>query len=224
MKKGSAGSLDPRVFAEILSELERRYRPNRPEHVGSRDPFKVLIGAMLSHRTRDEQTDEAYLRLFKRFKDAGELASAPVREIERLIRPAGFYRVKARRIKEVSRIILERYGGRVPRDRDALLSLPGVGEKTADIVLSVAFGLPEIAVDTHVETIAKRLGIADEKDGYGEVKRKLEELTPVEKRRYLNMLLVRFGREICRSPRPRCEVCPFTRYCRYYSATRGASR
>jgi len=210
-------------FEHILEILEKRYGRRRPDHVRNRDPFQVLVGAMLSHKTRDEMTDKAHEALFKRFPTIREIASADVREIARLIKPVGFYRVKARRIKRVAEILLERWGGHVPKDRKELLKLPGVGDKTADIVLSAAYGLPEIAIDTHVDAIAKRLGIAEKDDGYMEVKRKLEELTPVETRSRVNALLVGFGKEICRSPKPRCEVCPIKSYCRYYSERKPSS-
>ncbi len=202
-------------FSEIIKILESRYTSEFPEHIRE-DPFKILIGAILSHRTKDEMTDKAYSALFRKYRSIKSLANAQVREIERLIKPVGFYRVKARRIKQVAKIISEKYGGVVPRDREELMKLPGVGDKTADIVLSFGYGLPEIAIDTHVETIAKRLGIADERDGYKEIKNKLEEITPLEKRSRLNSLLVPFGKEICRKPVPRCNICPISRFCKFY--------
>lgn len=202
-------------FIEIIKILEDRYSVHLPDHVRE-DPFKILVGTILSHRTKDEITDKAYETLFREYPTARSLANASVKKIEKLIKPVGFYRIKARRIKEVSRIILEKYSGEVPRDREELLKLPGVGNKTADIVLSFGYGLPEIAIDTHVETVVRRLGVADEKDDYMEIKKKLEEITPLEKRRLLNSILVSFGKEICRKPKPRCSICPINRYCTYY--------
>ncbi|MCX8201378.1 MAG: endonuclease III [Candidatus Caldarchaeum sp.] len=207
----------PAAFSEILIILKKRYGVgNSPLHVSDVDPFKVLVGAVLSHRTRDEKTDEAYRRLFARFRDGAELAKADVRTITKLIKPAGFYREKAKRIKKIAQIVYGELGGRVPVDRQMLLQLPGVGPKTADIVLSVAFGKPEIAVDTHVEAVAKRLGVVDEKAGYEEVKQALTRLVSTDDALLVNILFVRFGREICRRPRPRCQICPITHYCKYY--------
>lgn len=210
--------LEAAVFEKVLQMLFNRY-PDilKPLHVSDTDPFKVLVGAVLSHRTRDETTDRAYSRLFKRFHTPQELAKARVRDVEALIRPVGFYRAKARRVKTLSRIIVEKYGGAVPESREELMSLPGVGPKTADIVLSVAYGRPEVAVDTHVEKVAKRLGVVDERAGYEEVKAGITGLAPPEALPFINMLFVRFGREICRRPRPRCDVCPVREYCRYYA-------
>ncbi|MDW8084480.1 MAG: endonuclease III, partial [Candidatus Caldarchaeum sp.] len=159
----------------------------------------------------------AYQRLFSRFKDGAELAKADLRAITKLIKPVGFYREKAKRIKQIARIIYGRYGGRVPESREELLKLPGVGPKTADIVLSVAFGKPEIAVDTHVEAVAKRLGVAEDTADYEAVKQALTRLVTGDDVFLVNALFVKFGREICRKPRPRCSVCPLTKYCRYYA-------
>jgi len=202
-------------FLEIIKILEDRYIIQLPEHVRE-DPFKILIGTILSQRTKDEITDKAYEALFRRYPSIQSLANASVREIEKLIKPVGFYRIKARRIKQVSKIILERYSGVPPKNREELLKLPGVGDKTADIVLSFGYNLPEIAIDTHVETVVKRLGIADEEDGYKEIKRKLEGITPIEKRSILNIIFVSLGKEICRKPKPRCTICPINRFCKYY--------
>jgi len=211
------GLVNSQDFAEIIEALRKRYGVNDPPaHVSDADPFHVLIGAVLSHRTRDENTDKAYRHLFNRFKNPAELAQANVKAIEKLIKPVGFYRQKARRIKKLAKIIFEERGGIVPSTREELMSLPGVGPKSADIVLSIAFRKPEVAVDTHVETVAKRLGIADEDDGYEEVKRKITALTKTEHLPFVNLLFVRFGREICRKPKPKCMVCPITSYCRYY--------
>jgi endonuclease-3 len=213
--------LDRESFKEIVEVLKRRYGGHAfPMHVSDRDAFKVLVGAVLSHRTRDEKTDEAYHNLFTHFKNPRDLASADVRTIARLIKPVGFYRQKAKRIKQLAQIVYGRLGGRVPDSREELLKLPGVGPKSADIVLSVVFGRPEIAVDTHVETVSKRLGIVDEKAGYEEVKKALTTLTTASDILLINHLFVRFGREICRRPRPRCSVCPITIYCRYYREVR----
>lgn len=209
--------LTKREFSKILNLLRSKYGEWLPRHVDARDPFKTLVGAMLSHRTRDEVTDKAYTSLFSRFRTPEDVLNAKQSEIARLIKPVGFYRQKAKRIKDVARILLERYGGKVPDSRDELVKLPGVGDKTADIVLSLSMGLPEIAVDTHVEKISKRLGIVSPKASYGEIKRALEEITDVQDRRDVNRLLVQFGKDICTSPKPKCSLCPITDHCDYFS-------
>ncbi len=208
--------MDRETFRRVIETLKSRYSISYPLHIRPSDPLATLLGTILSHRTKDEMTDKAFAKLFNKYKTAEEIAKAPVKEIERLIREVGFYRQKARRIKRVAAIIAERYGGQVPKDREELMKLPGVGPKTADIVLSLAFREPEVAVDTHVETVAKRLGVAPEKAGYEETKHAIEKLTDLEDRPLINTLLVKFGKEICRRPRPRCSLCPFTDICNYY--------
>ncbi|MEM2237287.1 MAG: endonuclease III [Candidatus Caldarchaeum sp.] len=209
--------MDKAEFKEVVKILKARYMSKaRPEHVSGGDPFKVLVGALLSHRTRDEMTDMAYNKLFSRYKDPAQLAKADVREIAQTIKAVGFYRQKAKRIKRIAQIIYWERDGKVPENREELMKLPGVGPKTADIVLSVGFGKTEVAVDTHVQTVAVRLGIASEKSGYEEIKSNITKLAPAEDLHLINQLFVRFGREICRRPKPKCNVCPITVYCGFY--------
>ncbi|MEM4297984.1 MAG: endonuclease III [Nitrososphaerota archaeon] len=180
-----------------------------------RDPFKVLIAAILSHRTRDENTTKAVERLFSKYPSAELLARADVKTIEGLIRPAGFYRVKARRIKEVARTIVERHRGEVPKDLDELLQLPSVGRKTANCVLVYGYGIPAIPVDTHVHRISNRLGLVRTKSP-DETE---EALAKVLDRRYwleVNELFVRFGQTVCRPKLPRCTRCLLSHRCPYH--------
>ena len=129
-----------------------------------KDPYRVLVRTILSQRTRDENTDQATNNLFSKYKDIYEVADAPTEDVEELIRCSGFYRVKAGRIKEVSRILIDQYGGEVPNNMKELLELPGVGRKTANCVLVYAFEEPAIPVDTHVHRISNRLGLVNTKD------------------------------------------------------------
>ena len=118
-----------------------------------KDPYKVLVRTILSQRTRDENTDQATNNLFNKYKDIYEIVDAPIEDVQKLIKPAGFYRVKAGRIQEVSQILIDQYGGEVPNTLEELVELPGVGRKTANCVLVFAFELPAIPVDTHVHRI-----------------------------------------------------------------------
>ena len=187
--------------------------------IGSRrreNPFEVLISTILSQRTRDENTRRAYSALFRVYKDADDLAEGNLKVIERLIRPAGFYKVKARKIKEVATIISQRYGGEVPQSFEDLLHLPGVGRKTANCVLVYAFGKPAIPVDTHVHRISNRIGLVETKSPE-QTELRLREIID---RRYwldLNELFVRFGQEICKPIGPRCAVCDLKATCKYYN-------
>jgi endonuclease-3 len=183
-------------------------------------PFTVLISTILSQRTRDENTIRATEQLFSVYKTADEIASAPLEKIQELIKPSGFYRVKARRVKEVARLIAQSYGGRVPEEEEELLKLPGVGRKTANCVLVYGHGKEAIPVDTHVHRITNRLGLVDSNTP-GKTEKELRKKIP---RRYwleLNSLFVKFGQQICRPVKPRCKECPVTRECRHYQNTRG---
>lgn len=180
-----------------------------------RDPYRVLIRTILSQRTRDENTDEATARLFSEYPTMEDVAYAPVEKLEQLVRKAGFYHVKARRIREVSRILLEEYGGRVPDDIDELLKLPGVGRKTANCVLVYAFNKPAVPVDTHVHRISNRIGLVNTRTPE-ETERALMEVIPRKYWIELNDLMVQFGQDICRPVGPRHEECPIADECDYY--------
>lgn len=201
----------------VLRSLEGRYPGSR--FFAGRDPFRVLISTVLSQRTRDENTERASRKLFSRFGTPEALARAPVKEIEKLIRGAGFYRVKAGKIREISRILLERYGGKVPRDMENLMGLPGVGRKTASCVLLYGFGRPCIPVDVHVAVISKRLGLA-KSENPDRVQEELECIIPEGSRARVNELMVRFGKEVCRTANPRCSSCDLKGFCNYYNGAK----
>jgi endonuclease-3 len=176
------------------------------------DPFQVLIGTILSQRTKDANTDRASAQLFARFPDARSLAGARVRELERLIRPTGFYRVKARAIRACARELLDRFDGTVPRDMASLLSLPSVGPKTANCVLVFGYGIPAIPVDTHVHRIANRLGVVRTRTPE-QTEARLQEVIPERFWIPINPLLVQHGQNLCRPRRPRCGACPVADLC-----------
>jgi endonuclease-3 len=197
-------SKDPRATA--LAELKE---------TEDGDPFRILIGTILSQRTRDEKTTLATERLFRRFKGPEDLARARVSEVRELIRPAGFYNMKAKSIIKVAKQLVEEFGGKVPSKMDDLLSLPSVGRKTANCVLVYGFNKPAIPVDTHVHRISNRLGLVETKTPE-ETEAQLVEKVP---RRYwltLNDLFVRFGQTTCKPVGPRCGDCALRARCRYY--------
>ncbi|MBI4417102.1 MAG: endonuclease III [Euryarchaeota archaeon] len=213
----------------IFADLGTRYGHSFHEDPGTalakvtaetEDPFKVLISTILSQRTRDERTEEASARLYAKYDTPHAIARAPVRKLAELIRPAGFYRQKAQKIREVSRILLERYGGRVPDTYEELVALPQVGPKTANCVLVYGFGKPAIPVDVHVAVVSRRLGLAAEDADEEEVERRLRRIVPKAWWLQLNELFVRFGKDVCRTNGPRCTVCTFTDFCRYYRRLR----
>lgn len=198
----------------VIKILEKAYPvPN----FGRSDPFINLIETVLSQRTLDNTTDRVSENLFSIADSPRKMSKLSEREIGRIIRPINFYRTKARRIKEIASIIQSTYGGVVPKSREELIKLPGVGPKTADIVMAYSYGKNVIAIDTHVEVITKRLGVAEEKDDYSAVQKKLAALVPKSKQREINYLFVEHGKKICKKHMPRCALCPIKKYCRYYS-------
>ena len=186
------------------------------EKLNNHEVFKILITTILSQRTRDENTEKAASNLFSKADTPDKILKLSTKQLQKLIRSSGPFRQKAKRIKTVSKIILEKYKGKVPKTRKELMELPGVGFKTADIVLMYGYGIPSIAIDTHCNRVPKRIGLVDEKANVEEVKRILENLIMKKDWYIVNLGLVQFGREICRPVNPRCNVCPMSKYCDYY--------
>ncbi len=203
------------VALKILSSLKQRY--SRAFHQDE-DPFYVLIFTVLSARNRDSQTYKATEALFKKFPTMKSLAAAKTQDIERTIKFIGLYRTKAKRVKEISQLLLQKHNGKVPSDMEKLLELPGVGRKTASCVLIYGFGKPAIAVDTHVHRISNRLGIVKTKTPE-QTEQALKGIFPRNKWVDINEFLVKHGQQVCLPIRPKCPECPITRYCNYYRAT-----
>jgi len=191
-----------------------RSKLGRPVLDGYRDPYRVLIATILSQRTRDENTKLAAEALFKKYPDASSLSKAPLLQIEKLIRPSGFYHNKARTIKKVAKLV----ESGVPNNIDSLLQLPGVGRKTANCVLVYAYKQPAIPVDTHVHRISNRLGWVKTKTPE-ETEAALTEKIPKHYWIELNSLMVRLGQTICKPITPHCYECPITRHCAYKNKT-----
>jgi len=183
------------------------------------DPFRVLVATMISLRTKDAVTRAASDKLLAVAPTPATLARLPQSRIARLIYPAGFYRTKARSLRTAARILVAEHGGRVPRTMDELLALPGVGRKTANLVLNLGYGLPGICVDTHVHRISNRTGWVRTRTP-AETETALMEILP---RRYwigINELLVRFGQSVCTPLSPHCSTCPITTWCARVGVTR----
>ena len=174
------------------------------------DAFQVLIGTILSARSRDEMTDKIAAILFRRFGSAKALAAAPRREVERILRPIGFYRTKARYVIDSARLVLERGG--VPRTLEGLMELPGVGRKVANCVLVYAFGGQAIPVDTHVHRLSNRLGWMKTRTPE-ETERELVRIVPRRSWPLVNEAFVAHGKRVCRPIGPRCGECPLRALC-----------
>ncbi|MGZ5500026.1 MAG: endonuclease III domain-containing protein [Nitrososphaeraceae archaeon] len=180
------------------------------------DPFKILIGTILSARSRDENTSKIVRKLFQNYKNALELANADLNDIKSIIHSIGFYNIKAERIKQVSKIILEKFHGVVPNEIEDLLGLPGVGRKTANCVLVYAFNKPAIPVDIHVHRISNRIGIVKTQNA----KKTEEELIKIVNKEYwliLNNIFVIYGQNICLPIRPKCQMCSLKGICNFYT-------
>jgi endonuclease-3 len=176
------------------------------------DPFRVLVSTMLSLRTKDAVTAVASKRLFELANTPTAMLELDARTIEKAIYPVGFYRIKARNILTVCHELNERYGGHVPDDIDALVALPGVGRKTANLVLTLGFGKPGICVDTHVHRITNRWGYVKTKTP-DQTEMALREKLPPKYWIEINDELVSFGQHLCHPTSPRCSICPIAQYC-----------
>ncbi len=176
------------------------------------DPFKVLLATILSARTRDEVTAAATRRLFPRAGSVDELAELSVSELEKLIYPVGFYRNKARYLSALPKVLNERFDGKVPDTMDALLSLPGVGRKTANLVIAVAFDKPAICVDTHVHRIMNIWGMVATKTPL-QTEMQLRKILPERYWKDINFTLVAFGQGTCKPVSPHCDRCPIEKWC-----------
>jgi endonuclease-3 len=187
----------------------------RELHEAETGPFSILIGTILSARTKDEATAKAVRELFSKYKNPKELANAKLKDIEKIIRSIGFFRVKSKRIIEVANIIHTKYKDRVPDDLDTLVQLPGVGRKTANCVLVYAFEKPAIPVDIHVHRISNRLGLVDTKNP----EETEQELMKKIKKKYwidINDTFVMYGQNICKPISPMCDVCQIKKSCKFY--------
>jgi len=180
-------------------------------------PFSILIGTILSARTKDENTAKVVKKLFSRYKTPKALAKAKVRDVEKLIKSIGFYHVKTKRIIQVASIIDSQYKGKVPENFEKLIELPGVGRKTANCVLVYAFDTPAIPVDTHVHRISNRLGLVDTKMPE-ETEMELRKKIPKKYWLQINDTFVMYGQNICKPISPMCDICKIKTKCNYYKS------
>lgn len=176
--------------------------------------FELTIAVLLSAQCTDETVNKVTVDLFRKYKAPEDYVAVPLEELEQDIRRIGLYRNKAKHIQNLCRILLEQYNGEVPQAHELLVQLPGVGRKTANVVVSNAFGVPAIAVDTHVERVSKRLGLAGWDDSVLEVEKKLMKRVPREEWTQTHHRLIFFGRYHCKAQNPQCPICPLLDVCR----------
>jgi endonuclease III len=212
--------MDRKTARSAYDILDSEYPDASTHHRAGAPPFQSLIATILSAQTTDKSVDEVIGPLFSRFPTPEALAGARVEEVEIIIHKTGFYHMKARRIIDASEMIVREYNGDIPDTMDLLLKIPGVGRKTANIVLYHSFGKQVgIAVDTHVLRLSQLIGFSNNSDAAG-VEQDLMDLFPKEEWGKLTDLMISHGRKICIARRPKCQICCIRQYCRYYADSR----
>ena len=200
-----------KIIGDYLDEMF----PNpKPELIFHSD-YELLLAVMLSAQTTDKRVNTVTAVMFNKYPNLEKLMDAEIKDLENIIHPLGSFRKKAQYTKEIARIIVEEYNGVVPTDKDILTTLPGIGRKTANVFLSEFYGYPAIAVDTHVERVSKRLGLADINDNVLIVEKKLMNYFPKKTWAKRHLQLVLFGRYKCKAVKPLCEKCLIKDICMY---------
>ena len=197
----------------LFSYLDEKYPNAHCELEYSKD-YEFLIAVMLSAQTTDKSVNQATAFLFKKYPTVEALASAEFNDVEFIIRHLGMYQVKAKNVIKIAKILVSKYNGKVPRDPEALLAMPGVGNKTKNCVLGELYNEPLLAVDTHMQRVAKRLGIADEKDSVEKIEQKYMSFIPKERVVKTNHQIIWFGRYFCKAMSPECTKCKLREYCK----------
>jgi len=202
--------LKPR--ADKIRKILRKIYPEVKTELFHQNPFQLLVATILSAQCTDKQVNQVAPVLFKRLKTPADFAGAPLKTIEKLIRPTGFFHNKAKNIKNCALSLLEKHNGGVPQTLDELVKLPGVGRKTANVVLGAAFGIPGVVVDTHVARISNRLGLTGYKNPV-KIEYDLMGLLPKKAWNEFSLQLIFFGRSTCMARNPKCPQCPLKKLC-----------
>ena len=188
--------------------------PDRKSLLNHENPFQLLIATSLAAQCTDAGVNKVTPELFRRFPDPSSLAQAPLADVETIVHPLGFFHAKAHNIKAISKQLAEKFGSQVPETMDELLTLPGVGRKTASVILAFCFNTPAIIVDTHFSRICQRLGLSPS-ERPEIIERDIAAITPKEEWTAVSLVLNRFGREICNAKKPICDTCPVTDFCTF---------
>ena len=198
----------------IIDSLQKLY-PKAKCELNHRNNFQLLIAVVLSAQTTDERVNMVTPELFGKYRNAEELSKADLKVVEQIIKPIGLYHSKAVNIIKLSDVLVNKYKGKVPKERKELEALPGVGRKTANVILSNCFNVPAFAVDTHVSRVSKRLGIADKDDDVNTIEEKLMSYFPEDMWGKLHHQFIFFGRYKCKAVKPDCTDCPLSKICNY---------
>jgi endonuclease III len=205
--------LNKKQIQICLDEMKKMF-PDAHCELRHENPFELVIAVLLSAQCTDALVNKVTEGLFEKYKTPQDYLGVTVEELQQDIRSIGLYRNKAKNIQKLSEILLAEFGGEVPKEHSELVKLPGVGRKTANVVVSVAFGEPALAVDTHVERVSKRLGICRWKDNVLEVEKTLMRKIPKDEWSETHHRLIFFGRYHCKAQSPQCDVCPLLDLCR----------
>jgi endonuclease-3 len=197
----------------VLNTIADMFPDARCE-LNHRNPFELTIAVLLSAQCTDETVNKVTASLFDKYRTPQDYLNVPQEELENDIRRIGLFRNKAANIQKLCRIVIDKHGGEIPHEHEALMELPGVGRKTANVVVSNAFDVPAIAVDTHVERVSKRLGIAKADDSVLEVEKKLMRKVPRDEWTMTHHRLIFFGRYHCKAQNPKCDLCPLLEHCK----------
>ncbi|MGB9792207.1 MAG: endonuclease III [Thermacetogeniaceae bacterium] len=201
---------------EVLLRLKSVY-PEAGPLLRYSNPYQALVAVMLSAQTTDEQVNKVTPELFSRYPDIASLAQADIEELKEIIRPVGLHQAKAAHLVAAAKLIMERYNGEIPETLEELLTLPGVGRKTANVLLAAAFGKPGLGVDTHVHRVANRLGLATAKDPAG-TEKQLKEIIPEQEWGKAHYLMIFHGRRTCRAQKADCKSCILADLCSHHQS------
>ena len=204
---------------EIIKILSKEI-PDSRVALRSSKPLELLIATILSAQCTDVKVNQVTETLFKKYHSAKDYANANLTELEKEIRPTGFYRNKAKSVQKCCQELEARFGGEVPKTMDELVALPGVGRKTANVILGNAFGTPGIVVDTHVHRVSQKIGLTKSDDPV-KIEFDLMDIVPKEEWTHFSNLLIWHGRKICVARKPLCEICPIVKLCDYGSKKMG---
>ena len=199
----------------FINILKQTY-PDATCSLDFKNPFQITVAVMLSAQCTDERVNKTTPALFERCKTIEDFANIDIKELEEIIHPCGFYKNKAKNIKECARMVLTKFNGEVPHTMDELLTLPGIGRKSANVILLEAFGIAKgIAVDTHAKRVSNRMGLSSETDPE-KIEQDLLKIFPKEYLKDINHLFVWHGRKTCDSRKPLCDTCTVKQFCKYY--------
>ena len=211
--------LSPEQIKAVLAALSLRYPRGKKPWARKSDPFRTLISTILSAQTTDDQVDRVTPELFRRHPTPAKLAVARAGDVARIIASVGLYKAKSKNIIAASRALVERFGGRVPKTREELVELAGVGRKTANVVLIKSFGVPAMPVDTHVFRVAGRIGLSGSRTPE-KTEEQLTKIIPRAKLGAAHFWLIHHGRTLCTARNPKCHECPIRNLCEHFKKTR----